>query len=63
MVLEDSYFNSKIASTSTATPNGKLLALIAARECLPFSPNTLKIVSDAPFITFGCSIKLSEELT
>ena len=31
--------------------------------CIPKSPNILTIVSEAPFITLGCSIKSSDELT
>ena len=31
--------------------------------CIPASPNTETIKSDAPFITLGCSIKSSVELT
>ena len=31
--------------------------------CMPASPNTETIKSDAPLITFGCSIKFSVELT
>ena len=54
---------SNIASTSTATPKGKLLVLTAARVCVPFLPNTSLIKSDAPLITLGCSIKSSVELT
>jgi hypothetical protein len=61
--LEDNYNNSKIASTSTATPKGKLFVLIAALVCIPASPNIEAIRSEAPLITLGCSIKLSEELT
>ena len=34
------YFSSKIASTSTETPNGKLFVLTAALVCIPDSPNT-----------------------
>ena len=47
------YFSSKIASTSTETPNGKLLVLTAALVCMPEFPNTATIKSDAPLITFG----------
>ena len=45
--------NFKIASTSTATPNGRLLELIAALACFPLSPKILEIISDAPLITLG----------
>ena len=31
--------------------------------CMPASPNTDAIKSEAPFITFGCSIKSSVEFT
>ena len=31
--------------------------------CIPASPNIDAIKSEAPFITFGCSIKSSVELT
>jgi hypothetical protein len=37
--------------------------LTAARVWVPLSPNTSLIKSDAPLITFGCSIKSSVELT
>ena len=30
---------------------------------MPASPNILTIVSDAPFITLGCSVKSSVEFT
>ena len=63
MVSEDSYSNSKIASTSTDTPNGKLLVLTAALVCIPELPKTEAIKSEAPLMTFGCSIKSSVELT
>ena len=52
-----------MASTSTATPKGKLLTLTAALVCMPISPKTEAIKSEAPLITFGCSMKFSEELT
>ena len=52
-----SYFNSKIASTSTDTPSGKLFVLTAALVCIPASPKTEAIKSEAPLITFGCSVK------
>jgi len=39
------------------------LALTAARVCLPFSPKTSAIKSEAPFITFGCSVNSAVELT
>ena len=52
MVLDDSYFSSKL-STSTATPRGKLFVLTAALVWIPLSPNILAIVSDAPLITFA----------
>ena len=57
------YFNSNIASTSTETPNGKLFVLTAALVCIPASPNTDAIRSDAPFNTLGWSINSSVELT
>ena len=47
------YFNSNIASTSTETPNGKLFVLTAALVCIPASPKTEAIRSDAPFNTLG----------
>ena len=37
--------------------------LTAALVCIPALPKILTIVSDAPLITFGCSIKSSVELT
>ena len=57
------YFNSKIASTSTDTPNGRLFVLTAALVCIPASPKIKAIKSEAPLITFGCSIKSSVEFT
>ena len=52
-----------MASTSTDTPRGKLLTLTAALVCIPASPNTFAIVSDAPLITLGWSVKISVEFT
>jgi hypothetical protein len=53
-VWEDKYyFSSKTASTSTATPKGKLFELTAALACMPDSPKTKAIRSDAPLITLG----------
>ena len=52
-----------MASTSTATPKGRLLTLTAALVCIPASPKTDAIKSEAPFITLGWSSKLSVELT
>ena len=52
-----------MASTSTETPSGKLFVLTAALVCIPASPNIDAIKSDAPLITFGCSMKSSVELT
>ena len=37
--------------------------LTAALACEPASSNTLFIRSEAPFMTFGCSVKSSVELT
>ena len=37
--------------------------LTAALVCIPASPNTETIKSEAPLITFGCSVKSSVELT
>ena len=37
--------------------------LTAALVCIPASPKMEEIKSEAPFITFGCSIKSSVELT
>ena len=37
--------------------------LTAALVCIPFSENILAIMSEAPFITFGWSVKSSVELT
>src|SRR3546814_1134870 len=51
------------ASTSTATPAGRPAAETAARECLPLSPNTSTMRSEAPFTTFGWSVKSPVELT
>ena len=63
MLVVKIYFNSKIASTSTATPNGRLFELTAALACMPILPKILTIVSEAPLITFGCSVKSSTEFT
>ena len=42
----------------------KISDSIAVEKILPlFSPNIEKIMSDAPFITLGCSVKSSSELT
>ena len=61
--MHNYYLNSNIASTSTDTPSGKLFVLTAALVCIPESPKTDTIKSDAPFITLGCSMKSSVELT
>ena len=54
IVLENKiYFNSKIASTSTETPNAKLFVVTAALVCIPAFPKTEAIRSDAPFNTLG----------
>jgi len=37
--------------------------LTAALVCIPISPNMETIVSDAPFITLGCSTKSLVEFT
>ena len=37
--------------------------LTAALVCIPASPNIAAIKSEAPLITFGCSVKSSVELT
>ena len=37
--------------------------LTAALVCIPASPKTEAIKSEAPLITFGCSVKSSVELT
>ena len=37
--------------------------LTAALVCIPASPNTAAIKSEAPFITFGWSVKSFEEFT
>ena len=37
--------------------------LTAALVCIPASPKTEAIKSEAPLITFGCSVKFSVELT
>ena len=37
--------------------------LTAALVCIPASPNIEATKSEAPFITFGCSMKSSVELT
>ena len=43
----------KIASTSTAAPRGKEFTLTAALVCIPFSPKTAEMSSEAPLTTFG----------
>ena len=52
-----------MASISTDTPNGREFTLIAALACLPFSPKTALINSEAPFIILGWSINSSDEFT
>src|SRR5690606_5496398 len=42
-----------IASTSTAAPKGRTGTPTALRACLPASPNTCAISSDAPLATLG----------
>ena len=54
---------SKIASISTAAPNGREFTLTAALVCFPINPKTDESISEAGFITFGWSIKSSVELT
>ena len=44
--MEDKNYNSNIPSTSTAAPKGKEFTLIAARVCLPSSPNIFDIKSE-----------------
>ena len=61
--MEDKNYNSNIPSTSTAAPKGNEFTLIAARVCLPSSPNIFDIKSDAPLIIFGWSTKESVEFT
>ena len=55
--MEDKNYNSNIPSTSTAAPKGNEFTLIAARVCLPSSPNIFEIKSDAPLIILGWSTK------
>ena len=52
-----------ISGQISVDENGKLLVLTAALVCIPDSPKINDIKSDAPFITLGCSIKSSVELT
>ena len=52
-----------MASISTDTPNGREFTLIAALVCLPFSPKTALINSEAPLIILGWSINSSDEFT
>ena len=54
---------SNIASTSTATLRGSEPAPTAARACLPVSPNTCTIKSEAPLTTSGCCVKPGIALT
>src|ERR1700730_7616006 len=51
-----------IAEISTGTPSGSSLVPSACRVCRPRSPNTLKIRSEAPLRTFGCSSKAGADL-
>jgi hypothetical protein len=53
----------KIASTSTATPEGSDPAPTAERACFPASPKTATMRSEAPLITLGCSRKSSTPFT
>mmetsp|Transcript_6164 Transcript_6164/g.15715 ORF Transcript_6164/g.15715 Transcript_6164/m.15715 type:complete len:265 (-) Transcript_6164:933-1727(-) len=49
--------SSKMASTSTAQPRGRLAVPTAERAALPRAPNTSTMVSLKPFITSGCCVK------
>jgi hypothetical protein len=40
-----------MASTSTEAPSGREETPTAALACFPLSPNTLTMISEAPFIT------------
>ena len=42
-----------MASTSTAAPKGSEFVLIAALVCLPLTPKTAEISSEAALITLG----------
>src|SRR6516162_5958688 len=53
---------SKRPSTSTAASAGRAATPTVDRACLPLSPNTWTIRSDAPFMTFGPSPKPAAEL-
>src|SRR5207302_8235642 len=48
-------------STSTAASAGSAATPTVDRACLPFSPNTATMRSEAPFITFGPSPKPTAE--
>src|SRR5579863_9412745 len=54
---------SNTPSTSTATPRGRDPAPVAARLCLPASPSTATIRSEAPLPTSGCWVKSGVALT
>eukprot|EP00998_Keelungia_sp_KM082_P008416 NODE_4603_length_768_cov_1.115445_g4580_i0.p1 GENE.NODE_4603_length_768_cov_1.115445_g4580_i0~~NODE_4603_length_768_cov_1.115445_g4580_i0.p1 ORF type:complete len:192 (-),score=8.41 NODE_4603_length_768_cov_1.115445_g4580_i0:3-578(-) len=47
------YATSKMPSISTATPSGRDATPTAERACLPASPKTSTMVSDAPLTTLG----------
>src|SRR5262249_34959720 len=51
--LPRDHANSKTASTSTLTPRGNTATPTAERACLPASPKTCTITSEAPLATFG----------
>ena len=53
---------SKILSISTQAFKGRELHPIAILEC-KFSVKIFAIKSEAPLITFACSVKLSKQLT
>ena len=54
-------FNSNIASTSTATPNGRLLVLTAALVCIPASSNIDAIISEANY-AFKLNMYMFDEI-
>ena len=55
-VFGEAGMHTRAAVSTNSLPRGKLLVLTAARVCIPASPKTEAIKSEAPLITFGCSV-------
>src|SRR5262249_33286040 len=53
----DQGFTSKITSSSTGEPSGRLATPKTRREEMASSPETSRNSSDAASATFGCSVK------